>query len=524
MKEISASRAPLPWDIASLIDLEILNTQDKDQDENLLHQRDRAIYLDSAKQTEFVLPEREDQSMMFRYWVEMRRREKEFPDPGPGETVDAFISTAKWMGFVMCLVIGWMLTWATLAISGKHINAWLFWLIFILVPLGFTLLGAWWLIRPPPANGPKRILLNLLVHILVRIRNLAAAGLHRRLKRNQEDWLWTLFGKTKRSLYGRKQIFLLALESLAHFLGLGLVIGIFLAILTFKSFSEPGQGYKLPTQAAIFSGARVHSIVRALSLPWGWFHGEGQGYPSLEQIKTAEAKNQEAFEVWSSFFLWSSLVYGVLPRLGLWVAGRIRLRRAITSGGYAKFDALWRRMTEGVVVIAHPEEPEVPTDPRVPTSPSPAKPATSAQKRKSVLLVPGHLNNPELVESVRRQLQSERLAFEKTEALPSLPKERALFVESLANLSGGSPARVLVLQQAFMPPNQAFERFVQEGLRGKLGNDVPVHIILIHEPEAPQAAEHLDAWRNRLDRGDPLIQIHTITQEPKKQTTAHEHS
>ena len=73
MKEISTSRAPLPWDIASLIDLEILNTQDKDQDENLLHQRDRAIYLGSAKQTEFVLPEREDHSMMLRFWVEMRR-------------------------------------------------------------------------------------------------------------------------------------------------------------------------------------------------------------------------------------------------------------------------------------------------------------------------------------------------------------------------------------------------------------------------------------------------------------------
>lgn len=524
MKEISTSRAPLPWDIASLIDLEILNTQDKDQDENLLHQRDRAIYLGSAKQTEFVLPEREDQSMMLRFWVEMRRKEKEFPDPGPGETVDEIISTAKWMGFVMCLVMGWMLTWGTLAISGKQVNVWLFWLIFVFVPFGFTLLGAWWLIRQPPANGPKRIVLNLLIHILIPIRNLVAAGLQRRLKRNHEDWLWTLFGKAKRPLYGRKHIFVLSLESLAHFLGLGLVIGIFLAILTFKSFSEPDQGYKLPTQMASLSDAGVHSIVHALSSPWAWLQGEGEGYPTLEQIKTAEAKDQEAFVAWSSFLLWSSFVYGVLPRLGLWIAGKTRLRRAISSGGYAKFDALWRRMTEGIVVIAPPQEPEVLIDPRVQTSPSPAKPATRTQKRESVLLVPGHLNDPELVESVRRQLQSERLAFEKTEALPSLPKERSLFVESFANRSGGPPARVLVLQQAFMPPNQAFERFVQEGLRRKLGNDVPVHLILIHDPEAPQAAEHLDAWRNRLDRGDPLIQIHTITQEPKKQTTAHEHS
>lgn len=538
----SSSQIILRWDIASLTDLEILNTKDKGQDEKLLHQRDREIYLGSAKQTEFVLPDREDQGAMLRFWVEMRRREKEFPNPSPGETIDDIIFWAKYVGFLMSVVMGWMFTWGALAISGKQVNVWCFWLLSVFIPLGFTMLAAWLLIQQPSANGSKRILLNMLVHFLVRIGNLATAGLQRRLKRKHEDWLWTLYANAKLPLYGRKHLFVLLLESLAHFLGLGAIVGIFLAMLTFKTISEPDQGYKMPSQMVALSDARVHSILQALSMPWSWFHGEGEGYPTVEQIMIAKSKNrdaswfhgklegysneekillakakknQDAFAAWSSFLLWSSFVYGVLPRLGLWIAGRICLRRAISSGGYSKFDALWRRMTGAIVVISHPEELQERTDQPVQAKNRSAKPATRTQKRESILLVPGQLNDPEFVESVRLQMQAERLTFEKTEALPSLPKDRTLLVDSLVNGSGNPPNRVLILQEAFMPPNQAFERFIRDGLRKGLGDDVPIHIILLHDTQTPQAAEHLDAWQRRLDRGDPLIQIHTISQETR---------
>ena len=99
------------------------------------------------------------------------------------------------------------------------------------------------------------------------------------------------------------------------------------AILTFAAsvmFRDLAFGWQ--TSMKKISETVVASWVKWMALPWSAWLGEGQGYPSLDQIDgsrivlregIAGLKN-ENLTAWWLFLLLSLCVYGLLPRLVLW--------------------------------------------------------------------------------------------------------------------------------------------------------------------------------------------------------------
>jgi hypothetical protein len=315
------------------------------------------------------------------------------------------------------------------------------------------------------------------------------------------------------------------ISSLAHQLGLGVMSGIVIAIASFRMFSYQDYGWQ--THTAWLTPEKTHSIVMAIAVPWDEFTGDGIGYPSLDQIRNTRifrhspsfVANPGASIAWSSFLFWSSLIYGFLPRLLLMFLGRVVLRRAYETIDFSKFDSLLRCLNNRDVVIQFPDNelPYSPCDATLKEDDLPSQRANEdpdhrlpAPTGSALLLAPKEFNTPQIVDRIRSEIGDQDLEFDEVQLLPALPSERSKWIESYVASSTPRLSRILILQNSFKPPNQSFERFLTD-IRSKFGGHLPIHVLLVHQKSHPNAANHLVAWRSRLDpMGDPLISLHVL--------------
>lgn len=165
-----------------------------------------------------------------------------------------------------------------------------------------------------------------------------------------------------RALYSSNRKWMLMKGALtAQYLGLGIACGIFFTQLFRPMFNEYEYGWRTTLPNYVTSG-RVFGFVRAASLPWSAFAGEGRGYPSLEQVvdsrigpardasgePTLPAGDGPKYEAWAVFFILSSLFYGVLVRLAFLAYFKLRIRRAFGPHRIRndrKISEIIRRMT-----------------------------------------------------------------------------------------------------------------------------------------------------------------------------------
>lgn len=513
----SFQQAP-KWDLASLVDREVVIELDRHKSADDLKRRDRMIYLEVLRIHGLTAPPSNSSGAVLRHWIEAIRRSEDFPQPSPGETLEDLYGVVKILGTLACVVAGFMFAWGALAIAGRQVNVILLWCLIVGLPLGMTVFGAYLLFwgKLRGMNGVGGVLRSLLARLLVSMGSQTAVFVRREVSQEQADWVGRQYGRIRRSFHGRGAALTLYFESLAHYLGLGAVTGIFIAILTFRLFSFQDYGWQ--THTGSITEGRLHSVVGAIAVPWSWFAADGAGYPTISQIhdtrifrnQPQSKSNPDASNTWSSFLLWSSVFYGLLPRMALCIAGGIRLRRAIDLVGHEKFDALWRRMTVPDVVITSPDEPDIPA-----TEPFAGHPVVSENSGvSSVLLIPSKLDTSTIVDTIRGRLRVEGIGFDKVELLPSLPTERQQLADSLAASSVRPPSRILVVQESHMPPNQSFERLITKTFQKTCGDSVQIHVILMHDDHVPHASQYLDAWKGRLYRGNPFIHLHTVPFNP----------
>lgn len=501
------------WDVASLIDLEFLTENDESYEARDLKKRDRDFYLNLSQTGTLDSVALGKREIVLRHWIEERRASSGFPKPGPGETTDDVLGAIRFWGFLGFLLFGAVFTWGALNIAGKQVNVLLFWFLTVGLPFFFSLMGFYLLYgeRFPRIPGSTGILRNFIGGWILAAGSKAVRVLDRKLPQEQRLRMGRMKGTGRKRLYGHGSILAGIFTSLLHLLGLGFVTGIFISICLFRTFSYQDYGWQ--THSGWLTDQRVHSLVGGISGPWAWFDGEGSGYPSEAQIRNtrifrnhaADHEYPAASMSWSSFLLWSSLFYGLLPRLALYVAGRIQVHRAFVREDFRKFDTLWRRMTLPFVIVDRPPPEQAP--PTTEEFPVPTIPDQAAQGSE-ILLIPEDLGVTVAVcqQMLKTPLQNRDLKFSNFYPLPSLPSARNELLQTLKSSPEGRPSRLLIVQESITPSSESFERFLTD-IREAF-DDVSLHVILIHPTAATGTTQRLAAWKNRLDPlGDPMLSL-----------------
>lgn len=507
----------LPWDLASLVDLELAVTQETGLDDAQLKSRDRAFYQSYGGDRAAG----GSRSRVLRAWVEERRRESDREIPTPGQEAGTCLGWIKALGSLATFGLGGCWAWGALTLHGAPVNVLTFWILTIGMPFLLTLAGFYLLLGrrlPHVPQAPfflKRLLANLLVGGVLRTEHHFTA----RIGSARESALRARAGELRARFSDRRGLLACLLSNTLHGLGLGMVLGIFAALFALKNFSNQDYGWQ--SDAACVTPARVEGLVGVIARPWTAVFGRDAGHPTTQQIaRTRFFRNEGVTGVdhsasinWSSFLVLSSLFWGVLPRVVLCVIGRVSTSRQLAREDFSqhRFDALWRRMTKPDLTM----EPAAAGARGNPPRPVPA----SAQPRLTgtgLLLMPQELASDALKRNVLHGCQVQYGGGPRdSRVMPSLPTARAALLDELAMLPEAKQMELHILQESFMPPVKEFRAFLRD-CRAKLGAGAAIRVILIGERtgdgtwNGPSDQERA-VWNDKIAAiGDPRISILTL--------------
>lgn len=508
------SNIVLQWDLASLIDLEIAVAQEKIQDDTELKHRDRAFFIRYCAHG----GPHGSRSQAFRAWLEERRKNSMTDVPSHGLEAESCLAWIRSLGLMLTFLLGATWAWGALTLHGAPVNVLTFWFLTIGIPFLLTVLGFYLLLGqrlPRIPQAPlilKKLLAKLLISGVLQTDQLLShhGGSARELA------MPARIGELRARLSARHGLLSSLLANTLHLLGLGMVLGIFTALFAFKNFSNQDYGWQ--SDAACVNPERVEGFVSLISLPWTCLLGKDTGHPTTTEIQHTRFFRNEGVKGmdhassinWSSFLVFSSIFWGILPRVLLLVAGRLVSRRQMKLGDFSqhRFDALWRRMEMPDISM----EPTASDDPHDLPSPR-VEPDKSHPHGAGFLLMPQELPNDLLRQIILLRLQSQYgHAPREFRSLPSLPTPRLALLHKLASLAHGQPVDLLILQESFMPPVREFLVFLMK-CRAILGADASLRVILIgmHAQDgtwADPSALDCSIWNNKITAiGDPRISL-----------------
>ncbi len=453
------------WDIVSLIDLEVAVSRDEGVGDAELKQRERQFYLSLGRAG---VPSNllKNRSWLLWQWLHFRRPDLIKDGSTPGGEVAEWLNTIKHVGFWLIALLGASWVWGNL--SSKTVIAPVFAVLttgipFLLSGVGFYLLMVQ---RVPSLHVAPSIFRGIIVRALT-------AGVKsgiRHLSADHARNILAAVGALRIRFSERGGIVVSQLAHVTHLLGLGMVIGISVALFCFKTFSD--QNYGWMTHASWVNEKTISGFVRTVATPWRPFAGEGIGYPTKEQIARSHffRDNQPKEDIhvhtdnvtWSSFLLLTSLTWGVLPRLGLFFAGIKERRRACTAETFTqhRFHKVWTRMTLKTDESVHPEPQESATEVMLQTVISEKQPDETVVQQ-NILLVPKELSSETMLERFCSVLKQEHgFAVTQTRVFPSLPSERNTLLIELETPTSVGHFEILLLEEAFTPPTQALRKFL----------------------------------------------------------------
>ena len=357
------------WTVADLIDFELLVREDEaSADDNLetLERRDRAIFLkieESNCDDSVAKRGLQDNRVLFRKWLQQRRQMKFGRGDSHGDEVHSLLLLfALGLGVVgFLLALGAVEAFSLNSAQGRAgeaapINVLAFFGVCILWPSIFGFYGVWLTVsHASPVKLPRlpAFLRGLYVRLFAPFLGRTIDSCLLRLPASAKLDGGAIRGDVLAIAKSNKGIlsafFLVCFQAL----GVGYSVGL-PAVLAWKK-ATVSQDYGWATNAdQTLSPERIHSAVSVISVPWSWWKGAEEGYPSLRQVRKTEydryspASNEssEIWSVWATFLLCASITYVTLPRLGLYLFGCFTLKRQLSSEvfGDARFDALRERL------------------------------------------------------------------------------------------------------------------------------------------------------------------------------------
>ena len=407
-------------------------------------------------------------------------------------TIDRGVGLVSMALGAIGFVLGLAAAGGALTYSGAHpVN--LVSLLALLIGLpGLFLLGTLLLLPPRlPGFGWLRGLLAS-----VNVGHWATLWLNRLLPEPLLGWLPQ---ETSRARPVSKWLMLRAAQCFA----IGFFLGALLALLWLVVFSDLAFGWSTTLQA---DPAQVAAWFQGAALPWAqWLPA---AYPSTELVQqsrffrgAADALPVQNLGAWWPFVLMCLLVYGLLPRVLLYVVSRWRYAHSVSDFLIQdpEVQRLLRRMGSAWVARGAntPDDSHVPPD--VPQAAAVQLPQGSIR----VAVWNDALSEAEVTPWCARHGVQAASAVRLGSAL-SLAQEQDLTTP----LAG---SHVLVLTKAWEPPLLELHDMLQR-LATTLGEGGRVFVQPVGVAGAPAAASDLDVWRQSLHR---LQHPHVLMASPE---------
>ncbi len=519
------------WSLADVLDLEFFFIRDQDikeqDNKETPAERDRRIYL-AVK--DFCPPEDENgrRSCLLRRWLSARRTEflqqKNDDNILPGRLFDELMRISSRVFFLLSFIGGWGAALSYLHYAGKTpVNVATFLAIFVvsqLLVLTILLffLAAGRLRTKPPLPLTYGLVRKMVFFLAAKISRLAPqAGPGRHLA--------AISANIHRysELYG--PIFILPFFLLVQLAAIGFNLGVEVALLLKVVATDVAFGW----QSTLAAGAEgVFHLVRLIALPWSWALPAGIGYPTLEQIQGSRMVLKEgiyhlstgALASWWPFLCLCVAFYGLLPRLILYISGRMAMTRLLDRlpfNAAAHRQLLHAMTTPRLATAAAVEQKSVeqkgeheqpPAEPE--SEPAPA--VTADGGGQALVLIGDEIFSDcprkEFAELARQRTGVQPVNFF---AIDDSGHERKDFYDEIRQTMGPNIDTILILQEAWQPPIEEFFAFLDD-LRQVIGKKILITILLIGKP-APHTilTEARDRdytiWQEKITRkGDPYLQ------------------
>lgn len=335
-----------------------------------------------------------------------------------------------------------------------------------------------------------------------------APGMYRLLKRiaagMQKDFLRRGNGETRLRIaaffgslgkkHSRYRPLLAGLVAgLAQTFGVWFNLAALASTLLLVSFSDRAFGWQ---SSLNISSENVHRATGVIARPWSSFYPAGA--PSVSQIAGSRIHLKDGIRSlanenlvsWWPFLVCSLLVYGLLPRLLLWLVAWGIVRRQLGKLGFdsLRCDRLWESMIRRQLqAVAAGESPPAFAANSPFSQAPPKKPPTAfcSANRQSALI----LAEPELAKRLRRKSVNKwihRQIHWEVRRWLSLPDENESWEDFWTALdpmrSQDAYARIVVLQESFQPPIREFLDWLQQ-LKGTQNAGGKTIVLLVGRPE-----------------------------------------
>ncbi len=521
------------WSLADILDLEFFFSRDQEcidqgQEETLV-ERDRRIY-HSVKNSCPQEDENGRRSCLLRRWLSARRAEilqaKNGKTVLPGRLFNELIRICSWVFFLVSFVGGWGAALSYLSYAGKTpVNVATFLALFVvsqLLVLTILLffLAAGRLRTRPPLPLTYSLIRKAIFSLAFRFSRLAPeTGPGRRLA--------AISGNIHKfsELYG--PIFILPFFLLVQLAAIGFNLGVEAAILLKVVGTDVAFGW----QSTLQPGAEVvFHLVRLIALPWSWALPAGIGYPTLAQIQGSRMVLKEGIYhlstgnlvSWWPFLCLCVAVYGLLPRLILYISGRITsalLLRHLSFDAAAHRRLLHKMTTPRLTTTATVEPTTTQKQPLAKPADTPVVPLTEGDQ--ALVLVADEIfpdcPQEDFIRLVQRQIGVQPKHFL---AIDEPDHDENHFFDEIRQALEPNIDSVLILQEAWQPPIEEFFAFLDE-LREVIGKKILITIVLIGKPTPHTILTEVrdqdyTIWQQKiLSRGDAYLQCLRLL-NPKK--------
>ncbi len=525
------------WQIKDLIDLEYflhIDADDATQNHGLnIDTRDRDIFL---KYIQPRLPEIKSLPRRFiiKDWLD-RRRELEKKSVGvktilPGE---AFSEISRFMGYGLFILGGlsgiglavFLLTYTGTA--PLNISAYLGTTVFVQILL-LLLLGGLLLIRMiRPQRFYSSVIYTLLSNLIIALAGKLKQRIMKSLSGAQREGLSAVTGlmRGKKQIYG--SLFYWPVFIIAQLYGIGFNLGVLGTTLLRVIGADLAFGWQSTLQV---SAKAVYGIIKWLAVPWSWFVSPDLAYPSLSQIEGSRLVLKDGIYhlstpdlvAWWPFLCFAVLFYGLLPRIVLFVFGRMTQKYLLNriELTHSNCDQLVDRMVTPRIQFNGTKEFRSTTTSTGNVDETLVKVDNASMDKKFIVLIPDDIfevgSGDELDILARQSLGGkvvDKIRIDNTDTDDAFTPEHLIPAKAMNDWT-----HILILKEAWQPPIMEDITFIRT-LRHYLGDSTPILVGLIGKPRHETIYTQVSAidWRTWKEKftalGDPYLRIERLVHE-----------
>lgn len=520
----------MKWRIRDIIDLEFFLHKDavsqSGENQQDLHERDRNIFL-AAVMPAIKEGESPDRRFIIKTWLDWRRqRESAQVASLPGEMVESFHGTFRFLFLVAGLLLGGASGASFLTYTGERpVNVLVYLSVFVIFQLFLLLLlfvlSTCRLYRKSPLSSAP--LYTLISKFMLRMLLAAQSRVAQKMSADQRLQTESAFGiiTSKARTYG--MLFSLPIFILTQLFALGCNLGLLSATLFKVVTADIAFGWQSTVQ---LSPAALHALVQKIAAPWAWAIPADAAFPTLAQIEGSRIILKEGIYhlstpnlvSWWPFLCLALLFYGLLPRLVLFLGAAFAQRRLLGSLDFRQgnCEQLLQRMTtplvttRGKTVEAGDDAAKEPGAASFAAEQYPAECGVTG--RKLLIMIPDEI----FAACRREEIQSvvNRAARHADEEIIRINQDYAADRQMLADMQKRplmEQTDILIIQEAWQPPIMEYIDFLKQ-LRLAVGHGPCIRIGLIGKPRpdtifTPVKEENQRIWTQKISAmGDPGIQ------------------